>query len=222
MIKTALPPSLTRFICCLYLVAALVVPNGGHSAPPVATSLKMRPYTGIGILMLSAPDASGKDYNAPLVLYEEPGLDRKGELDSIALPRQEWIFGSGSAVVPLVVMARKAGWLKVVYDEAGREAWINPGRRGVFQPWDVFFKGQTGRMLPGLQKKYYQLFVKAGSLPPLGSIAPQQTFKLILLEDDWAAVMPDPTTLNWIRWRDEDGRILIGLDRGPIPAKMLP
>jgi hypothetical protein len=182
----------------------------------------MRPYAGIGVLMLPVSSSSGEETYEALQRYDEPGIYRRGELDIVQIPRHEWVFGPGSTMVSLVVMAKKAGWLKVVYDDAGRETWINPGRRGTFQPWDVFFKGQSGRMLPGLQKKYYQLFPQPGSGPPLTSVTPQQVFKVILLEGDWAVVMPDPNSLSRMRWRDEDGRLLIGLDRGGMPAKRQP
>jgi len=179
----------------------------------------MRPYAGIGVLMLPVSSDSGDAAYEELQRYDEPGIYRRGALEIVRIPRHEWIFGSGSAMVPLVVMAKKAGWLKVVYDDAGREAWINPGRRGTFQPWEVFFKGQAGRMLPGLQKKYYQLFRQPDSGQPLTSVTPRQVFKMILLDGDWAVVMSDPNSLNWMRWRDEDGRLLIGLERGGTPTK---
>ena len=162
--------------------------------------------------------ASSDETFEPLRLYDDPAISRKGELNLADVPRHEWIFGPSSTAAPLIVMARKTSWLKVAYDDAGREAWINPGRRGNFQTWDVFFKGQAGRMLPGLQKRHYQLYHQPGSEPPLASLTPQQSFKIIQLDGDWAVVMPDLNSLNWIHWRDEDGRLLIGLERGVAPA----
>lgn len=200
-------------LLCLSMVALLVTPVFVQSAPPLASSARMRPYSGIGVVLLAVSPESGAEPYETLQRYDEPGMVRRGELDISAIPRHEWIFGPGSATVPLVVMARKGAWLKVVYDDGGREAWINPGKRGVFQAWEQFFKGRDGRMLPGLQKRYYQLYRQPGSGQALASVSPRQVFKMILLDGGWAAVMPDPNTLNWLRWRDEDGRLLIGLER---------
>lgn len=210
--------ALCSFVLCACMGAALLSPAVAPAAPPLATAAQMRPYAGIGVLMLAV--APGDELSEPLQRYDEPGIDRRGELDFDRIPRHEWIFGPPATALPLIVMARKGSWLKVVYDDAGREAWINPGRRGVFQPWDVYFKGQAGYMLPGLQKKYYQQFRYAGSGPPLSGATPRQIFKIIHLDDDWAVVMPDPNSLNRLRWRDEDGRLLIGLERGSAAAKL--
>jgi hypothetical protein len=209
-------------LLCASSAAELLSPTCVQSAPAISAAPGMRPYAGIGILMLPVSSVSVDGTSETLLRYDEPAISRTGELDVAGIPRHEWIFGPGGATVPLVVMARKAGWLKVVYDDAGREAWINPGRRGIFQPWEVYFKGQTGRMLPGLQKKYYQLFRQPGAGLPLAGVTPRQEFKVILLEGDWAVVMPDPDSLSWVRWRDEDGRLLIGLESGGKPSKQHP
>jgi hypothetical protein len=112
--------------------------------------------------------------------------------------------------IPLIVTARKGGWLKVCYDDAGREAWIDPQRRGTFQSWDQFMKGQMSRLLPGLLKQYYQLY-KEPDRNPLSTLTTLQRFKVLKLEDDWFMVMSDQKTIGWLRWRDEDGRLLVGV-----------
>ena len=177
-----------------------------------AGPMKLRPYTGIGILLLSvAPGVNGEK---PLFLnlYEEPAISRLGELNGDTLPPYDWIFGMNSYTLPLIVTARKGNWLRVVYDDVGREAWLMPQRQGAFHTWDSFFKGRLGRFLPGLHKQYYQFFQEPGKgalLTPL----PKKGFKIVKLKDDWALVMPDQNSLVWLRWRDEDGRLLIGLEQ---------
>jgi hypothetical protein len=41
---------------------------------------------------------------------------------------------------------------------------------------------------------------------------PKLSFKVLKLDGDWALMMPDQSTLGWLRWRDEDGRLLISVD----------
>jgi hypothetical protein len=171
----------------------------------------MRPYTGIGIFMLTV---AGDALSDPLPLYEEPGLSRLGTLDPGRIPRNEWIFGASNAAQPLIVTGRKGPWLRVAYDDAGREAWLNPARSGAFQSWDYFLKDHVSRLLPGLQKRYYQLYQHPGRAV-LASLTTGQFLKVLRLENDWAMVLSDQNSLGWLRWRDEDGRLLIGVSSAP-------
>ncbi|RII30939.1 MAG: hypothetical protein CXR30_03785 [Geobacter sp.] len=173
---------------------------------------KLRPYTGIGVLVLSvAPGVEG-ERPEPLYLYHEPAISRLGELNSGTVPPYEWVFGMSSMKLLLIVTSRKGNWLRVVYDDAGREGWLMVQRQGAFQPWESFFKGQSARLLPGLHKQFYQLYQQPGS-GHVSQLGPKKGFKIIKLEEDWALVMPDMNSLGWLRWRDEDGRLLIGLER---------
>jgi hypothetical protein len=171
----------------------------------------MRPYSGIGILLLPS---AGDDLNAPLPLYEEPGLSRLGSLDPVKMPRYDWIFGTSPTIAPLIVTGRKGPWLRVVHDDAGREAWLNPSRAAVFQSWDYFLKDHISRLLPGLQKKYYQ-FYQQPDKAVLASLTTGQFLKVLSLDNDWAMVLSDQNSLGWLRWRDEDGRLLIGVFSAP-------
>jgi hypothetical protein len=169
----------------------------------------MRPYSGIGIVFLNSSD-SVINHEEPFYLYEEPGIFRQGELSGSIIPANEWVFGVQKNLIPLIVTARKGGWLKVCYDDAGREAWLDPQRRGEFQPWDKFMKGQISHLLPGLLKQYYQLY-KEPERNPLYILTPVQQFKVLKLDSDWVMVMSDQKTIGWLRWRDEDGRLLVGV-----------
>lgn len=195
---------LTRIVCCTLLIISV-------AASAAAALPKMRPYAGIGVLLLPTGGTSSTE---PLALYEEPALARLGELHSSKAPVFDWIFGASPALRPVVVMARKGLWLRVSYDDAGREAWLNPTRQMSFQTWDLFFKGNVSRMLPGLQKKYYQLFQQP-DVQPLTLLTAQQQFKVLQLENDWAMVLIEQSTLGWLRWRDEDGRLVIGIVTEP-------
>lgn len=195
---------LLRILCSVLLIVSTA--SAASAALP-----KMRPYTGIGVLLVPTTALSSPE---TLPLYEEPALSRLGELHGSKAPAFEWIFGASPAVRPVIVMARKGSWLRVTYDDAGREGWLKPPRQMSFQAWDLFFKGNVSRMLPGLQKKYYQLFQQPDYLPLL-SLNAQQQFKVLQLENDWAMVLIDQSTLGWLRWRDEDGRLVIGIVTEP-------
>jgi hypothetical protein len=196
---------LGRFLGSLLLVL-LAYSTSAHSA---ASPPKMRPYSGIGIVFLNSSD-SGINQGEPFYLYEEPGIFRQGELGGSIISVNERVFGVQKAQIPLIVMARKGDWLRVCYDDAGREAWLDPQRRGTFQPWDQFMKGQMSHLLPGLFKQYYQLY-KEPERNPLSTLTPVQQFKVLKLDSDWVMVMSDQKTIGWLRWRDEDGRLLVGV-----------
>lgn len=194
--------TVSLLILCLAVHAAFAAP----SPPP-----KMRPYTGIGMLILPV---AANDLNDPLPLYEEPGLARLGSLNPGRIPSYDWIFGTASSAKPLIVTGRKGPWLRVAYDDAGREAWLKPTRLGAFQSWDFFLKDHVSSLLPGLQKKYYQLYQHPGQTV-MAQLTARQFFKVLRLDNDWAMVMYDQNTLGWLRWRDEDGRLLIGVSSVP-------
>jgi len=168
----------------------------------------MRPYAGVGLFVCS-PSTVAQPEGLDLPLYEEPGLSRVGILKSTRLPGNEWIFAPQTGTPPLVVAARKGNWLRVYYDDAGREAWLNPQNKGHFQSWGEFLKRHAGRMLLGLQPQFYQLMQQPGG-KPLGALTPKQIFKTLKIENAWIMVLVDQTRIGWLRWRDDDGRLLVG------------
>ena len=195
--------------CLTVLLVLLSLVSAGQFCM-AANPVKMRPYTGIGVVLLPGT-AADQNAEQPTYLYQEPGLSRLGPLDRTRLSGNEWIFGAQAVQVQLIVMARKGNWMRVCYDDAGREAWIELQRRDVYQSWDLFFKSRLSRMLPGLRKQYYQLYLQPDRSPGL-TMTPKQAFKVLKLENDWAMVMSEQTAIGWLRWRDEDGRLTIGLD----------
>ncbi len=147
-----------------------------------------------------------------LQLYEEPGLSRVGSLDNSRLSENEWIFGLSEEPLPLIASARKGEWLRVFYDDAGREAWIDVQHAGRFQSWEQFLKLHSGHMLPGLQPQYYQLLQQPGG-KLLGTLTPKQLFRVLKLENAWGMVMTDQQQIGWVRWRDDDDRLVVGVGK---------
>lgn len=193
-----------RLLIFLFVLSTVVAgPVGLGAAPP-----RMRPYTGIGLVVFS-PSDSARNQELLVPMYEEPGLLRIGMMDGSRSSGNEWIFGPSEGVSPLVVSARKGDWLRVYYDDAGREAWINPQNKGRFKSWEQFFKLQNCRMLPGLQQQYYQLqHLPGGKL--LATLTPKQVFRVLKIENAWIMVLLDQAQIGWVRWRDDDGRLTVG------------
>lgn len=173
-----------------------------------ATTPRMRPYTGVGLFVFAQSDKT-LTQDLQLQLYEEPGLSRVGMLDDSKRSGNEWIFGLPEGTSPLIVSARKGNWLRVAYDDAGREAWVNPENKGRFQSWEQLLKRQTGHILPGLPSQYYKLQQQPGG-KLLATLSSKQVFKVLALENDWGLVLTDQALIGWLRWRDEDGRLLVG------------
>lgn len=196
-----------RFRSFLFLLIFLVVGLAG-SASFAAAPQRMRPYTGIGLLVFSSSDRA-MSQDVSLQLYAEPGLSRVGIFDGSSLSVNEWIFGVQRGRSPLIVSARKGDWLKVFYDDAGREAWVEPQARGRFHTWEQYLKLQTGHMLPGLQPQFYQLQQQPGR-KLVATLTPKQIFKVLKLDGAWGMVVADQVQIGWVRWRDDDGRITIG------------
>lgn len=194
------------FIILIVIVLGMTCTAGYAAAPP-----RMRPYIGIGLVVFSqSVDAPNQELLLPM--YEEPGLSRIGMLVTTRLSGNEWIFGLQEGIPPLVVSARKGYWLRVIYDDAGREAWIDPQNKGCFQSWEQYLRLQTGRMLPGLQSQYYQLQQQPGGRM-IATLTPKQVFKVLKLENAWGKVLTDQAQIGWVRWRDDDGRLVIGLGK---------
>jgi hypothetical protein len=164
-----------------------------------------RPYSGCGLLALSPEPGEER---LTLALYEGPGVNRIAEREGSTLPR---LAGSGSE--PLVaVSARKAGWARLAYDEAGREAWIEPPRAWQYLTWQEFLPGRTVRLQPGMKKVYYALRSEPReTAAELGTLTRDQAVRILQVEDDWARLQ-EPS--GWFRWRDGDGRLTLSVTAG--------
>jgi SH3-like domain-containing protein len=163
-------------------------------------------------LVVFSKSADFSVQESKLPLYEEPCLIRIGALDGSRLSGNEWIFDIQEGPYPLIVFARKGDWLRVVYDDSGRDAWIDPQNRGRFQAWEEFLRLQTGHLLPGLQPQYYLLQQEPGG-QNVAKLTSKNVFKVLRVESVWCLVMIGQTQIGWLRWRDEDSRLLVGFDR---------
>ncbi len=190
----------------LFVLLTLFVPAAVAAAPPPP-----RPDTGIGALLVRA--APGVTTPPLLVLYREPGIGRITEKSVTSCPSLAFILKTPAGEFPLVVTALKDGWMKVIYDDAGRAAWVEPSRRWPYLRWEEFLKGKQAALLRGLKKSYY--VPRSGpdeSAPEMEPLTPERRLRILEVTGDRIRVLVDLTAIGWLRWRDEDGRFLITLE----------
>ncbi len=173
----------------------------------------MRPLSGNGLLTIAYSLGSTGGASLPLSLYQEPGTVRFAEIDASELPSLSTVLKSNPSELQLAVTRKKAGWIRVVYDESGREGWLAMDRRWVYQPWDRYLKGREVRLMAGLRKEFYALRTAPSSIAPTVETLPRQKgMRAIEVSDAWMLVIVDLSVSGWIRWRDEDGRFLISVE----------
>jgi len=167
---------------------------------------KMRPYSGIGVLQISSVGVTDS-----IRLYSDPGIGRCCKIETDAIKELNgWLFGA-DLPPSLLVTARKGDWLEVEHDDAGRTGWIMQERRWSYTPWEQYLKGKQIQFLRNSPKKLIQVVSRPGSTE--GKTLPsRQPMKVIMGQGDWAYVLLDQSNGGWIRWRDGDGRLLVGFD----------
>lgn len=194
-------------ICVLLLLLALLPGAAGAAAPR-----QPRPDAGIGVLLVR-PSVADRNGSPPtLVLYREPGIGRIAEQSVATLPLIP-LRSRPAELYPLAVVTKRGEWFRVAYDEAGRAGWVEKERSWSFLRWEEFLKGRSVRLLPGLRKPFYVL--RAGfsaQTPELRPLTPESPLRIVEIQGDSARVLLDLSLMGWIQWRDEDGRLLIGIE----------
>jgi hypothetical protein len=167
---------------------------------------KMRPYSGIGVLQLSSVGVTDA-----IQLYDDPGIARCCRIETSAITQlNSWLFGNDQPP-SLLVTARKGEWLEVEHDDAGRTGWIIQERRWSYTPWEQYLKGKLILFLRNSPKSQIQIVPHPGASKGVPTTT-KQPMKVIMAQGDWAYVLLDQTSAGWIRWRDNDGRLLVGFD----------
>lgn len=166
----------------------------------------MRPYSGIGVLQLSSVGITDS-----IPLYDDPGIARCCRVESSGFKElNSWLFGNDRPP-SLLVTTRKGDWLEVERDDAGRTGWVMQERRWNYTPWEQYLKGKQALFLRNSPKKMIQVLPHPGAAEGT-QLTPKQPMKIILAQGDWAYVLLDQSSAGWIRWRDNDGRLLVGFD----------
>lgn len=194
-------------VLALFLVLAAQAVTAAPKPP--------RPTAGIGVLLVRPfPEFSTLEATV-IKLFHEPGVGREVEVAAGSVHLLAPILGRSAVEAQLAVTERREGWMRVVYDDAGREGWVGLERSWSFVEWEYYLKGKSAQLLPGLRKPYYQLLRE-----PYEFAAAEKTltatdiFRVIGLEGDWALVLAGVEKVGWLRWRDRDGRFTVAVGDG--------
>jgi hypothetical protein len=195
-----------RFIILPLLLLLLLTPPAGGALP------KPRPYSGSGLLIIRTTPLLHPETATRLVLYREPGIGRIAEMTATELPLLIQVLGATAGEYPVAVMGTKGAWLKIAYDEAGRQGWIELEGRWQYTPWEEFLPGRVVRLLTGLKKGAGTLYREpSSSAVGLATLSQAGAGRAELIQEDWLRIRIDPQTNGWLRWRDESGRFLVAL-----------
>jgi hypothetical protein len=191
-----------RLFLLLLLLLLILTPLAGYGELP-----ELRPHAGKGIVVL--PVSTSQE----LILYELPGIRRDETIRQKGLPTLAPFVRVKANESALAVMSLREGWLRIVYDAAGREAWVELKDTWSYRPWERYLVGRTVRLVSGLKEPLYRF----RSLPrdkgeQSGAVTPGFPLRVQSVIDDWAEVVTAGQAPGWLRWRDGDGRLLVTVE----------
>ena len=191
-----------RFRLFLLILLFLTPLNGFGGLP------EPHPLAGKGIVILPASSSS-----AELVLYELPGIRLIGNIRQKELPALAPFVKVKSNETALAVMSVREGWLRIIQDFAGREAWVELRDDWNYRSWERYLAGRTIRLVPGLKEHMYRFRSSPTDKgEQSGAATPGFPLRALAVHDDWAEVATAGQTLGWLRWRDGDGRMLVTVE----------
>ncbi len=171
--------------------------------------VKPRPLTGIGILLIKDTKPGS---NAIMPLYREPMLGRIAGIQIEKLPGLSPFIRARESRRVVVVTAKRLGWYRLIYDDGEREGWAQWRTSADFHKWEELLPGKGAALLPGLKKEYYQLRQgPSNSSEPLELLGRGDALYCIELDGEWLRVMVRGEKTGWLRWRDDNRRLLIAV-----------
>jgi hypothetical protein len=180
---------------------------------PAKATPTQRPATGSGLLTIKPLTPQRTTDIANLAIYRAPGVERIRNVNAAELPGLTPVMSPRPGEYLQAVTGKKGNWLRIAYDDAGREGWLEMARYWEYTPWEKFFPGQTIRLLAGLKRSCYSLRVHAGdAASQLSALTGKTPLRVMQTNGDWLMVTIDRNVSGWIRWRDSDGRFLISVD----------
>jgi hypothetical protein len=180
---------------------------------PAAEAQQLSPFSGSGVVIIRPLNPESQVAQASISFYRDPGVARISERAAAVIPSLSSILKMPAGEYYLAVMGKKGKWLRIAYDDAGREGWVEMARWWDYITWEDFLKGRVARFLPGLKKGAYTL--RAGpstTAPQTGALSGKEELHIIEVADDWALVITDSGLSGWLTWRDGDGRFLITIN----------
>ena len=189
----------SRILLTLLLVA---LPVSLSAAP-----LKARGLSGSGVVLVPENESHHE-----VILYGEPGIGRLQSVPLSALPVMK-AFSGVRGFICLPVMAKKLGWLQVVMDEAERLGWFEAGNGWLFDRWERFLKNRRISLFKGVGKDYYLLRTEpSASADATGVVDSVAQFVVQDVSGDWVRVEGSGSASGWLRWRDQNSRLLVSID----------
>lgn len=182
------------------------------SCSPALTASE-RPRAGQGVLFLRPAFPEQSEEIQSIVLYETPGVERITVLDVARLPSLTPSVSAPSGGHAIAVTGTRGNWLRVAYDDAGREGWIEGRRFWAYFSWQDFLMGRSVVLLPGLRSALTQLrLAPADDSRSLGQIPSEQRMRVLEIRDEWVRVSSQTSFSGWFRWRDRDGKLLLAVE----------
>jgi len=194
----------------LRTVALLLLFSLSASPAVAASPVKARVLSGIGIILFRSDAAKQQP---ALILFKEPSLGRIAALDIALIPALSQSITPPEGFTPAIVTSKKSGWYRIVYDDGEREAWIEGRSSYQFYRWEELLKNRQVAMLGGLKKDFYLL--RSGpdlSAASIAAVDKGSRVNSLFTDGDWIRVLTDSHTDGWLRWRDENSRLVISVN----------
>lgn len=186
----------------LALLATILVAVAPADA---ASQVKARIPAGIGILLIS-------NGPTPLAIYKEPSLGRVAEIYPGKLPSLSQSISWPEGSIAVIATSKKSGWYRIIYDDGEREGWIEGRPAYQLFKWETLLINRPIALIGGLRKEFYMLRRKPDrSTESVEILGKGVRVTSLSNEGDWIKVISDSKTMGWLRWRDENGRLVIAL-----------
>jgi hypothetical protein len=162
------------------------------------------------LLVMQPPFPRANGSGTPIIIYREPGVGRIAVHTFPEMAKTVPSFASQAGTLMVPASRRKGQWVRIPYDDAGREGWIRMERTWKVISWEEFLPGTTVRLLPGLKKNFYMpSSVPENSPAENGQSLQNETLRIEAVEGQWARVKTASGDTVRVRWRDDDGRLTI-------------
>lgn len=185
-----------------------------------ASPVKARPLSGVGVLVMKSRLPGSLGETKQLQLYKEPMMGRLSLLPVDRLPKLAPYIALSEGVAYAIVISIRPGWLRILYDDAERGGWVDRRKAGEFLKWEQFLAGSSITMLPGIRQEYYQLRQEPSTASPsLATVAKNESLVVDMVEGDWAQVSRGSSQSGWLRWRDDNSRLLMVINPQISPLK---
>lgn len=172
-----------------------------------------RPRAGQGILVLQTAFPGQGERLKGLVLYAAPGIQRLTVIDASRLPSLVPAVSPSAGSYAVATTEKRGNWFRVVYDDAGREGWLEADRVWHYYRWEDFLAGRAAVLFPEMRPALMTLRPEpADDAPSLGSVFPDQRFRIAETSGDWIRVTGGGGLAGWLRWQDRNGKLLIAVE----------